>query len=75
MIILQQQYTDGTEGSIGIPLNNFMNCNETANGEVWVIYWQGEKVMKAKVNHTLQDIQHKVFVARHGKQPAKGLIV
>lgn len=74
MILVNQQYTDGSEGSIGIPLHNFANCNLANDGSVWVIYWQGEKLMKAKVNHTLEELQHKMFVARHGKQPAKGVI-
>ena len=58
----------------GIALPNFISANDDGD-KVWVAFWNGEKVFRTPVNHTLQEIQHKVFIARYGKAPAKGLIV
>lgn len=74
MIILNRVTSGNKEAPTGIPMHNFICCNEDQEGKVWVSYWDGQKPYKMVVNHTIQEIQYMVFVARHGKKPAKGVL-
>lgn len=74
MLILERVTTEGELAPTGIPLTNFIGCNQNKDGKVWVSYWDGEKVYKMPVNQTLVEIQERMFVARHGKRPAKGVL-
>lgn len=71
MIVVERK-TGAVEG---IRIENILSCNQDVDGQVWLAHWTGEKIFRGVVNHTVQEIQHKMFVARHGKAPAKGVIV
>lgn len=58
----------------GILLHNFVSCNSPTDGENWVASWNGEKVHRQKVQDTVEELQLKVYIARHGKLPPKGIL-
>ena len=66
MIILDRIKSDGTTAEMGIPVHNFISCNAGDEGKVWVASWDGTKVFRCIVNHTVSKIQHKMHIARHG---------
>lgn len=58
----------------GIALNNFMGCNTDKGGTTWVVAWTGEKLFRYIVQDTVEELQLKVYIARHGKLPPKGIL-
>ena len=70
MIVLNRIKGDGTTAEMGIPLHNFISCNASDEGKIWVASWDGTKVFRCTVNHTIRQIQVKVQVARHGTAPS-----
>lgn len=58
----------------GIPLHNFVSCNSPCEGETRVASWNGEKVHRQKVQDTVEELQLKVYIARYGKLPPKGIL-
>jgi hypothetical protein len=68
MIILHRITAAGDLAPMAIPLHNFTSANSSKDA-VWVKSWDGAKVFSCKVSETLEDIQIKVFVARHGYPP------
>ena len=58
----------------GIPLHNFIGCNRDKESQTWVVNWDGEKVYRQVVQDTVEELQLKVYIARHGKLPTKGIL-
>ena len=58
----------------GVPLHNFVGCNLDKDGNTWVVVWDGEKVFRQVVQDTIEELQLKVYIARHGKLPPKGIL-
>lgn len=67
-------FTNSKGRQEGVPLHNFIGCNSPAEDEVWVASWNGEKVHRQKVRDTVEELQLKVYIARHGKLPPKGIL-
>lgn len=67
MIILSRLQSDG-EGilPVGIPIHNFITCNEDAEGKVWVKYWDGKETRTMLVVESIGLIQKHMSEARHG---------
>lgn len=76
MIVLNRVTSDGSLVEIGVPLTNVSEVSPHKDEKTrsWVKYWNGQEIRSMVVDHTVKDVQQLMFVARHGKVPAKGVL-
>lgn len=76
MVIVNRVNSRGEEFQAGIPVVNIIEVNPKMDepGSTWVKYWAGQETRSLVSCDSLQVIQMKMFKARHGKMPAKGVL-
>lgn len=74
MIIVTKILPDNTQVKQGIPLAWVGLSNQAPNGDVWMEYSNGVHTQKMEVAESLEQIQVKLFAAKHGKKPAVGVL-
>lgn len=63
MLILQRT-THGKLTPIGVPVTNIAEVSPHEDGGCWVKYWNGTEIRTMVVNESLDEIQHKTFIAK-----------
>lgn len=62
-------------GLLGVPVNNIIEVNpKEDSSDCWLKYWDGKEVRTCVVVQSIEEIQYRMFIARHGKKPTKGLL-
>ena len=74
MILLDKYTSSGNTVLLGINVLNIIETNpKDDSSDSWIKYWDGKEVRHSVVKHSVDEIAYKVFVAKHGKKPPKGL--